>query len=108
MQCTICQHEITGEAMTIGLPEPDGAHVSYIEPVCGDCHQADAESPDGLVRWGEDGIELTPRFATVRPDGSRIYLSAAFGTAAARDEAMSAAQQSGEYRTRGWRTMPVG
>ena len=47
------------------------------------------------------------RFETRRADGTRVYLSAQYGTTAARDEAMAAAQQSHEYRTRGWRTVPV-
>jgi hypothetical protein len=108
MQCELCHQSITGESMTIGLPEPDGQHVTYVEPVCAGCHAADATSPEGLVRWGDSGVETTPRFATVRSDGSRVYLSAAFGTPAARDEAMATAQASGEYRTRGWRTVPIG
>jgi len=57
MQCQICQHEITGEPMSIGLPEPDGRNVTYVEPVCPACHAADATSPEGLVRWGDSGVE---------------------------------------------------
>lgn len=59
MKCTICQHDIFGVPMTIGLPEADGRHVSYVEPVCANCHQADGELPDGMVCWGDDGVELT-------------------------------------------------
>ena len=50
---------------------------------------------------------LGTRFATRNRDGFRVYLSAEYGSATARDEAMAAAQQSAEYRTRGWLTVPV-
>ena len=66
-----------------------------------------ADTPGVRERAAELGVLLGHRFATVRLDGTRVYLSAEYGSGAARDEAMAAAQQSAEYRTHGWRTVPV-